>query len=44
MWSEPDADHVKYVYLFGYQAKATFIHITSLVTLEHPKTPKLNYT
>jgi hypothetical protein len=40
--SEADAVTIKYGYFFGYRVKATFIHITHVVTFKHPTSPNFN--
>jgi hypothetical protein len=40
--SGPDVDNVEHGYFFGYRVKAIFIHITCVVTFEHPMSPKFN--
>jgi hypothetical protein len=40
--SEPDAVNIRYRYFFRYRVKATFTHITRLVTFEHPTSSNFN--
>ena len=41
--SESDVVNIRYGYFFGYRVKATFTHITRVVTFEHPMNPNFNW-
>ena len=41
--SESDVVNIRYGYFLRYRVKATFTHITRVVTFEHPMNPNFNW-